>query len=60
MKNGIIGFRINSEEKEVWILYALKVGYDDLSKFIRDSINGMIEEGKKVTKVFIIENKTEL
>ena len=60
MENDRIGFRINSEEKAMWCIYANKVGYDDLSKFIRDSINGMIEEGKKPSKVFIIENNKEV
>ncbi len=60
MKDDRITFRIKSEEKGRWFLYAHIVGYDDLSKFIRDCINGIIDANQKPSKVFIIENKTEL
>lgn len=55
MKNDTLGIRISSEEKGKWYIYANKIGYDDLSKFIRDSINALIESGKKPSKLLIIE-----
>ena len=55
MKNDTLGIRINSEEKTKWFIYAHEMGYDDLSKFIRDSINGLILAKKKPSKLIIIE-----
>jgi len=55
MKNDTLGIRISSEEKGRWYLYANEIGYDDLSKFIRDSINALIQAKKKPSKLLIIE-----
>ena len=55
MKDDTLGIRINSEEKGRWYTYANEIGYDDLSKFIRDSINAIIQANKKPSKLIIIE-----
>lgn len=52
-----ITLRINEDEKAMWYIYANSVGYNSLSEFIRDSINGLIKEEKKPSKIIIIENK---
>ena len=43
------------DEKEIWMLYAINNGYDNLSEFVRDSINGLILAKKKPSKLIIIE-----
>lgn len=54
-----IGIRINELEKEQWNYYAISIGYDSLSEFIRDSINGLIKEAKKPKKQIIIVDNLE-
>lgn len=54
-KETFFGFRINSEEKESWFVYALSQGYESLAAFIRDSINAIILAKKKPSTLLIIE-----
>ena len=46
--------RIEGDELDVWNLYSLSTGYDSLSEFIRDSINGLIKSKHKPSKEVII------
>lgn len=55
-KDTFLNIRISSDEKGRWFLYANSVGYDSLSEFIRDSINGLITEAKKPEKKIVIVN----
>ena len=55
-KQTFFGFRINQEEKDAWFAYAFTHGYESLAAFIRDSINGLISNKKKPSKLVIIEN----
>ncbi len=50
-----IGFRISQEDKDVWELYSISVGYESLGAFIRDSINALIRAEKKPIKLTIIK-----
>ncbi len=54
------GMRISEEDLEVWRFYSISIGYESLSGFIRDSINGLIRAKQKPSKVFIIENNKEV
>lgn len=54
------GMRISEEDLEAWQFYSVSVGYDSLSEFVRDSINGLIRAKQKPSKVFIIENIEEV
>ena len=49
-----IGIRISSEEKEDWDYYSTSIGCNNLSKFIRDSINKLITEARKPEKKIVI------
>jgi len=53
-KDTKICIRINSHEKDIWEMYARKIGYEHLAEFIRDTVNGVIEMGKSPTKKLII------
>ncbi len=55
-----LGMRISEEDLEVWRFYSVSIGYNSLSEFIRDSINGLIRAKQKPSKVFIIENNKEV
>ena len=46
-KDTRIFIRMTTSEKETWEEYAKKVGYKNLSGFVRDSINGIISMGSK-------------
>ena len=46
-KDTRIFIRMTTSEKEIWEKYARKVGYENLSGFIRDSINGIITMGSR-------------
>lgn len=59
-KQKIFGMRISEVEVEAWRFYSISIGYDSLSAFIRDSINGLIRAKQKPSKVFIIEDKKEV
>lgn len=50
------GMRISDEDLESWKFYSISIGYESLSEFVRDSINGLIRAKQKPSKVFIIEN----
>ena len=54
VKQKTFGCRIEEDELAMWHLYSLSVGYDSLSAFIRDSINGMIKAKKKPSREVII------
>ena len=52
--------RIDEEELAHWNFYCISINYENLSEFIRDSINGLIKAKQKPSKVFIIENKEDV
>jgi len=60
VKDKQIHIRVNSKEKRRWFLYANRIGYDDLSKFIRNTINEIIEANQELEKILVIENKKEV
>jgi len=51
--------RMEEDMLEMWTYYSISSGYNNLSEFIRDSINGLIREKKKPSKIVVIENKDE-
>ncbi len=54
IKQKTFGCRISKDELDIWHLYSISVGYDSLSAFIRDSINGLIKAKKKPSREVII------
>lgn len=46
--------RIEGDELDLWNFYSISVGYNSLSEFIRDSINGLISAKQKPSKEVII------
>ncbi len=46
--------RLEKNDFEVWELYAISIGYESVSEFIRDSINGLIKAKQKPSREVII------
>ncbi len=53
-KNEFFTIRLSNEDREHWDFYAISVGYEDLSKFVRDSINGLIKAKQKPSREVVI------
>ncbi|KKM61909.1 hypothetical protein LCGC14_1527030 [marine sediment metagenome] len=53
-KQKMFALRIEGDELEIWNLYSISIGYDSLSEFVRDSINGLIRAKQKPSKEVII------
>jgi len=47
--------RLTENEKESWNYYAISIGYESVSEFIRDSINAIIMGKKKPHKIIEIK-----
>ena len=53
-KNEFFTIRLSNEDREHRDFYAISVGYEDLSKFVRDSINGLIKAKQKPSREVVI------
>ena len=53
-KQKMFALRIEGDELEIWNLYSISSGYESLSAFVRDSINGLIKAKQKPSKEVII------
>ena len=53
-KQKMFALRIEKDDLEVWNFYSISVGYNSLSEFVRDSINGLIRAKQKPSKEVII------